>query len=333
MILDLCILKPKGPLHLGEREGCLEGSEVFIHSDTLFSALCHALLLLQGPSALNSLLDHFLRDPDPPFLLSSCFPFWNGSFYFPLPLNQFAQDKQLKKVRFIEKSAWEKLLAGHPLESLLSESSVKTIPALPGSHSDETHGASPPYRLVNAPHIAPSRLNASPQDRFFHAGEVFYDPHFSFFFLIRYNDPADDLKNTFKAALRLLCDEGIGGERSSGKGLFFQPSFDSISLDTPANPNAALTLSTYFPQDHELPGIPNGYYSLLLRKGYIYSPAGSSLRRKSLRLFSEGSVFPVPPSRTGKLVNVTPSAFSAHNIFRYGFFFPIPCIITPEDPQ
>ena len=37
-------LKPRGPMHFGERGVGVETASVVFHADSLFSALCHAVL-------------------------------------------------------------------------------------------------------------------------------------------------------------------------------------------------------------------------------------------------------------------------------------------------
>ena len=65
----------------------------------------------------------------------------------------------------------------------------------------------------------------------------------------------------------------------------------------------------------------------LNERGYIYSPDGQSLRRKTVSMFTEGSVFPSPPERKGAMVDVTPSAFNAHHVYRSGIYFGVPCVL------
>jgi CRISPR-associated protein Csm4 len=81
--------------------------------------------------------------------------------------------------------------------------------------------------------------------------------------------------------------------------------------------------------------LPNGLlgesarYEILERGGWIASPfSGRQLRRQSLRMFAEGSVFPV--SRLGELADVTPEGFgNTHSIYRSGFSLSLP-INAPE---
>jgi CRISPR-associated protein Csm4 len=306
-----CILKPRGPFHVGEREGMREGSGVFIHSDTLFSALCHSYLLLYGKADLERFLAAE-NGVDPPLVLSSAFPYWKGKYYFPVPRSFTPRDKEAKKLRFIEQSAFEALLV-EPLPD------GKLVP----------HGL--PAGVIetdDVPKVTVSRTGGSATDEggFYHVGLTFYKDA-SLYFLARYG--IDESRRKVEAAMRLMCDEGIGGYRTVGKGQFEQPDFSQkVSMDEPESPNAGLMLSLYYPNETESQGLPDGFYDLVPRRGYVFSPTTRSLRRKEVSMFSEGAVFP-GSGRTGKLVDVTPDGFNDHLVYRCGLAFTIPCKLIP----
>ena len=68
----MCKLKPKAHFHLGDKEAVLEKTSDYIHSDTLFSAICNAYRLLYGNEGLQEVLKLF-EGREPPFLISSAF--------------------------------------------------------------------------------------------------------------------------------------------------------------------------------------------------------------------------------------------------------------------
>lgn len=313
MKFTACILKPKGPLHLGERENRREGSSIIIRSDTLFSAFCHAYLLLYGDDELSKLLNLFLND-NPPFIFSSTFPYWRDTYYFPVPKNQLPKTKEFKKIQFIEKSGFELLLQGKLLEDVVTN--VKCIPSNTKPYV--------PWIVDNVPRVSLNRFSNHPLEDggFFHFGEVFYYDDVNLFFLIKYIDLS--YQQQIDSALRLLADEGIGGDRSSGKGLFHTPTFQEIDI-TATPDNGIVSLSLYYPKENEITKIQEGYYEFIERKGYIYSPYCKSLRRKSVRMFTEGSVFLSQPARCGALVDVTPELYKKHPVYRYGLIFSLPC--------
>jgi CRISPR-associated protein Csm4 len=68
-------------------------------------------------------------------------------------------------------------------------------------------------------------------------------------------------------------------------------------------------------------------YVLQQRGGWIASPSsGRQLRRQSVNMFAEGSVFPVEPE--GKLADVTPGNFDqtphGHKVYRSGIALSLP---------
>src|SRR5438128_1795525 len=86
MIVQVQTLKMhfSSPLHLGDLGIGLENVGVFAHSDTLFSALCHAYADLFGEAETKDMLGAF-ADGEPPFRLSSAFPFVGDTYFFPKP--------------------------------------------------------------------------------------------------------------------------------------------------------------------------------------------------------------------------------------------------------
>jgi len=348
-------IKPRSSFHLGEREEWREGSKAYIPADTLFSALVHCYQLLYGDT------DNFIGEfrEDPPFLLSSAFPFWRDDLYFPLPRNKFLlpEDiqslknmlkekysgegrksrcnkslnvKDIKKIQYVNLSALIYLLSGEKLISFiqkyLDDRSLKTLPLLIDSEVEEKtqpERSKIPWKINNVPRIALNRLTSHPGENFFHFGEVYYEKQAGLFVLVKINRP--EWENKIKALFYLLSHEGVGGDRTCGKGILEKPEFIQIELPEIENGDGIYCLSPYYPPDNERAGLAEGYYELEERKGYIFSPWGRSLRRRSIRLFVEGSVFPRDKERRGALVDVTPEAFKAHPVYRYGLLLSLPC--------
>ncbi len=307
------------PFHAGERENILEKSEVFIHSDTLFSAFCHSYLLLYGKKRLEELLKRFQEEDESPFRISSAFPWEGEKFYFPLPLNEIPCKKDFKKVRLVEKSVWEELLKGKKLEEMPPEEMLP--PPTEGRGNI-------PWKETEVPRVSLSRLSQHPGGEFFHFGEVYFKENAGLFFLVEFKE--NDFKKEFEATLRLMSQEGIGGDRTVGKGFFEMRKSEEIDFNLPEGEKGMLTLSLYSPREEEIKDLKEGFYEIKERSGYIFSPEGRSFRRKSVRMFAEGSVF--PSSKKGKLVEVTPEIFkNKHPVYRYGICFPLPCKLRKEE--
>ncbi len=339
-------LKPKSSLHLGQRENWLEGTLTYIHSDTIFSALCHCYLLLYG--SLDNFLEKFLPEnssEEPPFLISSAFPFRGDELFFPLPANQlvppdadYETAKKLKKIEFVNLPLLKRLLNGEKIADLLDDietsNELKTFPPVqqksPGKknnqkalqekldHPDEI------YKSEDVPRIALNPLTNHPGENYFHFGQVTYAKDAGLFLLVKFIEPA--WENTVKALFRLLADEGIGGDRTCGKGLFHQPEFFEPDIPEVENASGQYAISVCFPRLSELSGLEKSFYELEERKGYVFSPVNRSLRRRSIRVLKEGAVLLNNVKRIGTLADVTPETpLLPHRVYRYGYLFSLPC--------
>jgi len=317
MTVQACILKPSGPFHLGEREGLREGSAVFFHSDTLFSALCHSLLLLYGKQRLEEFLAAESKI-DAPVLLSSAYPRWREQFYFPVPRTLLPKDKAAKRVLFLPQPVFEHALAGP-----LTDADWQTGIPFPRRGDGKSEGQSAPWLVEDVPKVTLSRLTGtSGQGGFYHVGLVYYEDDADLFFLLRFR--GDEWRKQVEAAIRLMCDEGIGGYRTVGKGRFEQPSWRTLELMVPDKVKASVLLSLYYPAVGEEPGLSDGWYELASRKGYVFSPETRSMRRKQVTMYAEGSVF-TGTMRTGRLADVTPESAAPHSVYRCGLAFSVPC--------
>ncbi len=316
MNLTACILKPRGPFHVGEREGMREGSGHFIHSDTLFSAFCHSFLLLYGSDELERFLDAE-NGSDPPLVFSSAFPAVAGVLYFPVPRSLMPKDKEAKRLSFIRQTEFEAALVG------------KTLP-------DKTlTDAGLPDKVVkidDVPRVSVSRTSGTAdQGGYYHVGLTWYGKNAALYFLVRFGP--GEWQDKLKAAVRLMCDEGLGGYRTVGLGQFEQPQFRDIDLNVPGPADGQLMLSLYYPAEAELTALTQGWYDLVPRKGYVFSPDTRSLRRKQVTMFAEGSVFP-GLGRKGQLADVTPDQSEQlglnHRVWRNGLAFAVPCVLPTQ---
>jgi len=311
--MKLYKLRFKSSIHLGQREVFLEETDVIVHSDTFFSAFCHCYFLLYGEKELEELINKF-KNGNPPFLFTSLFPFWNKKIYFPIPLNQIPKEKELKKLNFIEKEGFERLLNGEKIENLLE---YKFIPAIDKNDKEDKE----PWDIINNPRVGLSRISSHPGEAYFHFGEVFYKENAGLYFIVDFKDLS--IESKFISTLRLMGDEGIGGDRTVGKGHFeiLNKEGDKIEIKQPKNSQNYILLSLYYPDINEISDLKEGYYEIIEKRGYIYSPYSKTLRKKSLKMFKEGSVF--PSFKKGKIVDITPEIFKKHKIYKYGLAFSV----------
>lgn len=120
-----------------------------------------------------------------------------------------------------------------------------------------------------------------------------------------------EMQQEFDASLRLLCDEGLGGERAFGRGRF--DGFENIrnkAIDLMQN---RICLSLINPKADELDHIQ--FYDSVIRGGYT-----GGMKRKNVRMITEGSFF--KERIEGQMPNVTPGNWSSnYQVFQNGNAF------------
>jgi len=287
-----------------------------LHSDMLWGAICNAANLLFGSASVEA-----LRKPYA-ILMSSAFPLIEAELFFPRPLSfykepdNYADQKKFKKVRFISEKIWKEIISGKSID--LQQGTIQSMFWFEKTPTLEAFAVT-----LERPRVTLDRISNSPT--LFSSEETIYDNSVGFFFLAEFED--ETLKHIFSSALRLLGDEGIGAERSVGKGWF---SVEEVSYPLPEiqNPNAFLLLSLYMPTADELSSldIENSFYEILERGGWVTSFGGMTLRREKVRAFAEGSVLRLKQGMPkGQIVEVLSAQQSlSHNIYRNLQAFAIP---------
>lgn len=309
----LCKIRPESPFHLGTQDD-LESTSCRVHSDTLFSGICNSLRMLYGNDELESFLGYY--DEKMPVLLSSTFPYCKDTLLFPVPksvdLSNQLKPKVAKQVEFVSLRVFKELIKGR--EPALNEDMLRQGRRVLLSDGDDDRERFWVEREI--PRVVIDRKTSA--STIYHFSEVIFEEDCGLFFLLHFTN--SEWKGKVRASIYLLGDEGIGGDRSYGKGLFKVECFDEFELRSEGE--WYVTLSLYFPAENEIE-LLQGYYDLIQRKGWIYSPDGKGLRRKGVRMFAEGSVFKFSNERAGKLVDVSPDEFKSHRVWRYGYAFPI----------
>ena len=137
-----------------------------------------------------------------------------------------------------------------------------------------------------------------------------------------------------QAALRLLADTGLGGERSRGWGRFeLEPVEDrplhqllnigSVNAD---QAQGHWLLSLFQPSQSDAVDWGQGHYSLVTRSGR--AEGSRDWLKKPARMVAEGSVLVADGQLTGSAENVAPEGF-AHPVYRAGFAVSIPVPLRP----
>ncbi|AHJ29706.1 type III-A CRISPR-associated RAMP protein Csm4 [Nodularia spumigena CS-584] len=338
--------------HFGEVGIGMETTGDRIRSDSLFSAWVSNYARLFQKEGVEELLQLFPTDKQPqlipPFRISSTFIYRqvgvNIIYYLPRPLKfpinypdeDLAFFKAYKKLNYLPLEIWERWYQGtgfttDDAEELEKHISDKTQGKLLATA--ETFNHSKACKIQQLPKIAIDRNTRA--TNIYHTGFVQFawekdkNPA-GLYFLLELSPEGEKLADKLQAALHLLGEEGIGGERSSGAGRF------KVSwLELPKNwqkvvnfkgGNHHTLMSLFWDDDISSDLLKNSSYEILERGGWI---AESQLRRQMVRMFSEGSVFSTLPQ--GKLVDVKPKEFTKHSIYRSGISLSLPIKVQEKE--
>ncbi len=147
-----------------------------------------------------------------------------------------------------------------------------------------------------------------------------------FYFLLDLSKLPPEASLKVKTAISLVKDEGIGGRRSTGAGLFDEVEFKQLDEVASLNQifellgsNILMSLSLIYPNHADLKNIK--YFKLFNRSGYVFSSVSKSQRFQDLTFLEEGSIFTQKIS--GSLVQVASREFQEkfHEVFKNGIGF------------
>lgn len=310
-------LKFQAPFHVDSRgTGFFQRSDAFIRSDTLSAAILStwATLEPQGAEA---------RAMEPPFLLSSAFPFWQETFFLPRPLftrcvtdipnERFPEHKSIKKIRWLSLKLWHDIVQGKKtLANELRGRNHEHHPELAGKQ-DENLPASSLWRQEERTRLTVDRnRQQAAEGQLFDFTRTQFHPEGGLFFLVEM-DP--DHVTDFEWVLRILGDSGIGADRNVGNGWFTWEKGPDLGLQPTGDDgkNLSCLLSLVLPGDSDWQHsdwLEGATYDLTIRSGWV---SGSSQRKKPLRMFVEGSQFKRP--LLGSVVEVLAAQ---HKVYRDG---------------
>lgn len=296
--------------HLAPHEHDLSLSETLpaIPADTIFSALVQAWVRLgEDP---GHWLNPFLQG-EPPFLLTSCFPWAEDQPWFPKPLS-FQPALEWKDIAFLPESLFFRVAKGEKVQVKHNELRKKF------------------WEVQELPRVSLDRLTL--RSNLFAVARVRFSEGCGLWFGVAWLNPdlpcgKHRFRAAFERALQELAETGVGGDRSVGYGRFHPEHVDDVTWPEPKPEGCGVLLSRLWPQESELG---------LLRKsqvwrftevgGFARTCEGEHVRRLRVRLVVEGSV--VPAGIRGGLVDLAPPGLTPHPIWRYGLAFLYPWEVT-----
>jgi CRISPR-associated protein Csm4 len=339
----------RNPVHFGELGIGMEESSERAYSDTLFSAWVSSYARLFGREAVEQLLTQFPqpeRSPllEPPFRLSSTFVYHGETYYLPRPIeypkgypdDDLAFAKEYKKLNYLPLNIWQRWYQGEGFTNSGTgsdraelELKVKQSKTSGELEAAKTFDYSKTFEAQRIPKVGLDRTTRA--SNFYHVGFVKFQPEAGLYFLIQFPTADPVLEAQLQAALELLGEDGIGGERSSGAGRFTATwqALDSTWDDVInlQQPNAYSLISLLWEYPFASEHLQRASYVLRERGGWVVSPvSGQQARRQTVQMFTEGSVFPQPIN--GMLADVTPEKFKAHRIYRNGISLSLPIYLA-----
>lgn len=282
-----------GGLHIGGQGGKLGESGVTLPADTLFAALVDAHRRSGGDP--QTLAAPFVADPrDPPFLLTSAFPYAGGVRFYPMPVDLThllslttlrARAKALRRVRYLSEGLLRLALTGTPLDGWLfpedeyaepqmgaglqggqfwlKVDEIGSLPIEMQRKEGRRHALRtlPVATTARVPRVTVDRLSHS--STIYHAGRTTFAAGCGLWFGVHWRDRARRIEGNpltyaeaVGQALAVLADDGLGGERTAGYGAFRLGETTDVTLPDPAADGVALLLSRYHPASaRELAGV------------------------------------------------------------------------------
>lgn len=260
------------PLHIGEIGLGLEECSPIIHSDTIFNSIINAHSLMHSKDETNDFVKKFNT-----IKISSAFPFCGNEIYFPKPKIKLNIDekthsdhsKNLKKTEFVSKEYFEKIINFKELNETDITKITKKIEI---------------YEEFQNPKVYLDR--ETNKSGFFFISLIKFKKDCGLWFSI---DCDNDVYTEIISCLRLLEEEGIGGKRTWGYGLF-NFGEENIELMQPEG-NSFMLLSLFYPNKNEKEIFSdNSSWDFVLRGGWT-----GKERKPRIRMIKEGSVFDKVP--------------------------------------
>ncbi len=315
-------LKEMSPLHVGTGKENYDFSSSCLHSDTISAALASMKVRFVGEDGVKEFLDSFV--------ISSAFPYIGEHFFLPRPLgkvdieindcDEYTSRKKLKSIRYIEQILWKRLVNGERV--VVSISQLKN-----GFLLSNGKDFRQPYKSVVHQRVAVPRTDELCAEPFYFDWTFFEDNAGLYCLTDAKGQKLDELVALFE----LLGENGIGTDKNIGGGKFSVETFPFVISDI-KDSDSSMLLSLYLPTEKEISHIDlyNSRYEVCHRGGFM---AGSQendfwhLRKKSIYMFSVGSILKTSIPLEGKVVDLHPDNYQdprMHPVYRSGKPFVIP---------
>jgi CRISPR-associated protein Csm4 len=297
----------------------LNDSSIMPHSDTLFSAMIHlAARIFRDEQAVNDFVKLFgANDFEPKIRLSSgfyCLENAAGEFlyFLPKPLNfnliKMDNQKDLKKIQFISKSVWEQGLK--PTDWLTKCKMIDRKFVVTNAEFDQFKLSEKDkfFEEISLPKVTVHK--ETKEGSFFYQTTIQIMPlqqgtKVHLYFLLDTENLTDEENKLLNQVLYLLPYEGIGGERTTGCGLFSGFVKQAFDLQVADNQHF-ISVSLVNPNNNaEFQAFKN--YQIVTRGGRQIGKSNQQFLKK-VNMIAEGAV--VQQAIRGRIVSIAPAGMT-----------------------
>lgn len=244
-------------------------------STALFGALVSAYDELFGDA--RGWLEEWLGGGEPPFAVSSMFPRYGETLFWPKPLGLVTElpktdaakgrQKEFKRIAYISTGILEDYLEGRLTPEGFAERFLAGAFAVcgPAVARKEEMGPEPPQAFFASAMFVHNRRSAlvlggeEDEDlvavRRFEVRTWTYLPKAGLFFRA---EVREDFVDRFTALLRHICDTGVGGDRSTGCGQLRWLDGKAPSLREKSGWRRGVSLSLWYPTEEETRRLADG---------------------------------------------------------------------------
>ena len=313
-------LKFLAGVHLGRGKDEYDRAQLNFYSDTLHAAICAVGFEIGRPI-----------DPQS-FTVSSAFPYFefedSVEYFFP-KIGFFESSdsestlnrKKLKRLRWLAKPWFEKVLAGNSIhvDEILDATQDDLV-----FHDVKKEKRSEIFLQTVRARVSVPRNTGAEDATPFYMEQVNFFEHTGLYFLV---DASSTTLPEIQGLLEVLGPNGLGTDKSVGLGQF-TVAMDQLDLKIPSRGNAWISLSLFLPENKEqLANLlaekqPFVSYRLTERGGYLTQEPYLGLRKNSVLMFEEGAVFAGTQTEfsvQGKVVDLNANQSAVpHPIWRSG---------------
>lgn len=277
------------------------------HCDTLYSALCHEILKLEGEKKLEEFV---MATKNGEYLFSDLLPYIENDLLIPKPV--------LYKERSEEKST-EKSGLKKKMKKLQFISITKVKEFFDGTVETENFASD---MTIDKNSVA---RDGNPENNGLYSISITkFEDGCGLYFV---SQIPEDKKEWFDKIMKSLSLSGLGGKRTSGYGRFeiiddyditggIEDSEKTLAQMMNSKSEYYLSLSAFIPQNDEIEKLNQGFYTLIKRNGFVASTTYSDklLKKTPMTMINAGSCFKT--KFKGDVADV--SNEGNHPVYRYG---------------